>query len=65
MDAIIVDLIDVSKQKADLIKKELAGHYDKPSVIDDAIYGAVVTGVKLALDELQKRDKIKWQKSKG
>lgn len=59
MDAIIVDLIDSAKHKAELIKKELEGHYDKPEVINDAIYGSVVTGVKLALDELQKRNKLK------
>lgn len=59
MEAIIVDLIGSAKEKAELIKKELEGHYDDPNMINDAIYGSVVTGVKLALDELQKRNKLK------
>lgn len=68
MDAIIVDLIDTAKLKSDLILAEVEKasspedrklKFYSREIVADAITGAVVTGVKLALDELHKRNKIK------
>lgn len=68
MEAIVVDLISTARLKSDLILAEIEKastpedrklKFYSRDIVADAITGAVMTGVKLAIEELAKRNRLK------